>query len=165
MAPLLRFLPADDERIRATVLAIADELTVDGLVLRYKVEETDDGFSGDEGTFTICSFWLVSELSEIGEHERARALCAKLLSFARPLELYAEEIDPTTGAPPGQLPAGLHPPRSHQRRPSRHPGRRGAPLLRRGVLSAFPTVRMTAVVVSAETKVSGRERFSDGFRV
>ena len=49
------------------MLAIADELTVDGLVLRYKVEETDDGLSGEEGTFAICSFWLVSALAEIGE--------------------------------------------------------------------------------------------------
>ena len=49
------------------MLAIADELTVDGLVLRYRVEETDDGLSGEEGTFTICSFWLVSALTEIGE--------------------------------------------------------------------------------------------------
>jgi GH15 family glucan-1,4-alpha-glucosidase len=77
----------------ATVLAIADELTVDGLVLRYRVEETDDGFYCKEGTFTVCSFWLVSALCEIGEHDRAQKLCAKLLSFAGPLELYAEEID------------------------------------------------------------------------
>jgi len=104
LAPLLRFLPPDDPRIRATVLAIADELTVDGLVLRYKVEETDDGFAGREGTFTICSFWLVSALCEIGEHERARELCAKLLSFAGPLELYAEEIDPHTGQQLGNFP-------------------------------------------------------------
>src|SRR6185295_18034465 len=67
LLPLVRFLPADDERIRATVLAIADELTVDGLVLRYKVDATDDGLQGEEGTFTICSFWLVSALVEIGE--------------------------------------------------------------------------------------------------
>ena len=68
--------------VRATVLAIANELTEDELVLRYRVEETEDGFSGEEGTFTICSFWLVSALVEIGEVERARALCAKLLAFA-----------------------------------------------------------------------------------
>jgi GH15 family glucan-1,4-alpha-glucosidase len=104
LAPLLRFLPPDDPRIRATVLAIADELTVDDMVLRYNVEETDDGFSGQEGTFTICSFWLVSALCEIGEHKRARELCAKLLSFAGPLELYAEEIDPHTGQQLGNFP-------------------------------------------------------------
>jgi len=104
LAPLLRFLPPDDPICRNTVIAIADELTVDGFVLRYKVDETDDGFSGVEGSFTICSFWLVSALSEIGEHDRARELCAKLLSFAGPLELYAEEIDPHTGHQLGNFP-------------------------------------------------------------
>ncbi|HYU67250.1 MAG TPA: glycoside hydrolase family 15 protein [Jatrophihabitantaceae bacterium] len=104
LAPLLRFLPPDDPRIRATVLAIADELTVDGMVLRYRTDETDDGFSGEEGTFTICSFWLVSALCEIGETVRARELCAKLLSLASPLELYAEEIDPHTGQQLGNFP-------------------------------------------------------------
>ena len=104
LAPLLRFLPPDDPRIRATVLAVADELTVDGMVLRYRTDETDDGFSGEEGTFTICSFWLVSALCEIGETVRARELCAKLLSLAGPLELYAEEIDPHTGQQLGNFP-------------------------------------------------------------
>jgi GH15 family glucan-1,4-alpha-glucosidase len=104
LAPLVRFLPPDDPRIRATVLAVANELTVHGLVLRYKVEETDDGFSGEEGSFTICSFWLVSALCEIGEYDRARKLCAKLLSFAGPLELYGEEIDPYTGQHLGNFP-------------------------------------------------------------
>jgi GH15 family glucan-1,4-alpha-glucosidase len=104
LLPLVRFLPANDERIRATVLAIADELTVDGLVLRYRVEETDDGLSGEEGTFAICSFWLVSALAEIGEIPRARELCEKLLSFASPLGLYAEEIDPRTGRHLGNFP-------------------------------------------------------------
>ncbi|MDX6323905.1 MAG: alpha,alpha-trehalase [Nocardioidaceae bacterium] len=104
LAPLVRFLSPDDPRIRATVLAIRNELTVDGLVLRYRVEETDDGFQGDEGTFTICSFWLVSALCEIGEFSKARKLCAKLLSFAGPLELYGEEIDPHSGQHLGNFP-------------------------------------------------------------
>src|SRR3989440_6942839 len=64
LLPLVRFLPADDERVRATVLAIADELQVNGFVLRYRVDQTDDGLHGAEGTFLICSFWLVSALSE-----------------------------------------------------------------------------------------------------
>jgi GH15 family glucan-1,4-alpha-glucosidase len=102
--PLVRFLPADDERIRRTVLAIADELSVDGLIRRYKVEETDDGLSGEEGTFTICSFWMVSALVEIGELARARQLCEKLLSYASPLELYGEEIDPGSGRQLGNFP-------------------------------------------------------------
>ncbi len=104
LMPLVRFLPVADPRIRDTVLAIADELTEEGLVLRYRVQETDDGFSGEEGTFTICSFWLVSALSEIGEVVRARGLCEKLLSYASPLQLYAEEIDPKTGRHLGNFP-------------------------------------------------------------
>jgi len=104
LIPLVGFLPPDDERVRATVLAIADELTEDELVLRYRVEETDDGFSGEEGSFTICSFWLVSALTEIGEVDRARALCEKLLSYATPLFLYAEEIDPHSGRHLGNFP-------------------------------------------------------------
>ena len=104
LAPLLRFLPADDPRIVATVLAIADELTDDGLVLRYRTEETDDGLQGQEGTFAICSFWLVSALVEIGELDRARELCERMLSYASPLGLYAEEIDPRTGRHWGNFP-------------------------------------------------------------
>ena len=86
------------------MLAIANELTKDGLVLRYKVEGTDTGFEGEEGTFTICSFWLVSTLAMIGETERAHALCQKLLAYAGPLQLFAEEIDTTTGQHLGNFP-------------------------------------------------------------
>jgi GH15 family glucan-1,4-alpha-glucosidase len=104
LIPIVRFLPSDDERVRATVLAIADELTDHGLVLRYRVDETDDGLSGEEGTFLICSFWLVSALSEIGERERARILCERLLSLASPLGLYAEELDASSGRHLGNFP-------------------------------------------------------------
>ena len=104
LAPLVRFLPPDDPRIRATVMAIADELTHEGLVLRYRVEETDDGLAGEEGTFTICSFWLVSALVEIGELDRAQALCERLLSHASPLLLFGEELDPVSGRHLGNFP-------------------------------------------------------------
>jgi GH15 family glucan-1,4-alpha-glucosidase len=104
LMPLLRFLPADDPRIRATVIAIADELTEDGLVLRYRPELTDDGLGTKEGAFTICSFWLVAALCEIGELDRARKLCEKLLSHASPLGLYGEEIDTETGRHLGNFP-------------------------------------------------------------
>jgi GH15 family glucan-1,4-alpha-glucosidase len=104
LIPIVRFLPADDERVRATVLAIADELGEHGLILRYRVEETDDGLSGEEGTFLICSFWMVSALSEIGERERARALCERLLAHASPLGLYAEELDARSGRHLGNFP-------------------------------------------------------------
>src|SRR6266566_2931336 len=96
--------PPDDQRVRNTVLAIADQLTEDEMVLRYRVDETEDGLTGEEGTFTICSFWLVSALLQIGEPARARALCEKLLSYASPLQLYAEEIDSRTGRQLGNFP-------------------------------------------------------------
>jgi GH15 family glucan-1,4-alpha-glucosidase len=105
LLPIMGFLPPDDERIRATVLAIANELTQDGLVLRYRLDAADDGLSNDaEGTFTICSFWLVAALAMIGELEQAQALFEKLISFAGPLQLYAEEIDATTGLHLGNFP-------------------------------------------------------------
>jgi GH15 family glucan-1,4-alpha-glucosidase len=104
LMPLVRFLPPDDPRIRATVLAVADELAIDGLILRYRTEETDDGLEGREGAFAICSFWLVSALVEIGELDRAHELCERLLSFASPLGLYGEELDPRTGRQLGNFP-------------------------------------------------------------
>jgi GH15 family glucan-1,4-alpha-glucosidase len=104
LAGIFGFLPATDERLRATVLAIADELTEDGFVLRYRTDETDDGMSGKEGSFLICSFWLVSGLSIIGEQQRARDLMEKLLSVASPLGLYAEEFDTSTGRHLGNFP-------------------------------------------------------------
>jgi GH15 family glucan-1,4-alpha-glucosidase len=104
LIPLLRFLPPDDPRVCATVDAIADGLTEHGLVLRYKVDETDDGLSGEEGTFLICSFWLVSALSEIGESARARALCERLLEAAGWLDLFAEELEAGSGRHLGNFP-------------------------------------------------------------
>jgi GH15 family glucan-1,4-alpha-glucosidase len=104
LMPLVGFLPPEDPRVRATVLAISEELTDDGLVLRYRVKETDDGLAGEEGSFTICSFWMVSALAHIGEHTRARELAEKVLSFASPLGLYAEEIDPRSGRHLGNFP-------------------------------------------------------------
>ncbi len=104
LMPLVRFLPADDERMRKTILAVEDELASGGFVLRYRTEETDDGLSGAEGTFLICSFWLVSALSETGETERARKLLDRLLDRASPLGLYAEELEPHTGLHLGNFP-------------------------------------------------------------
>jgi GH15 family glucan-1,4-alpha-glucosidase len=104
LVPLVRFLPPDDERVRNTVLAIADELTENGFVLRYRVEETDDGLRGAEGTFLICSFWLVSALCEIGQDERGAALCERLLGHSSPLRLYAEELDAESGRHLGNFP-------------------------------------------------------------
>ncbi|HEU0249283.1 MAG TPA: glycoside hydrolase family 15 protein [Solirubrobacteraceae bacterium] len=104
LAALFGFLPAGDERLRASVLAIAEELTENGFVLRYRTSETDDGLSGKEGSFLICSFWLVSALAIVGEEQRARDLMEKLLSVASPLGLYAEEFDTATGRHLGNFP-------------------------------------------------------------
>jgi alpha,alpha-trehalase len=104
LAPLFGFLPADDERMRKSVLAIADELTEHGYVLRYRTDETDDGLSGKEGTFLICSFWLVSALAMIGELDRARDLMERLLRRASPLGLFAEEYDVDSGHHLGNFP-------------------------------------------------------------
>jgi GH15 family glucan-1,4-alpha-glucosidase len=104
LAAIFGFLPRDDARLRATVTAIAEELTENGFVLRYKTDETDDGLSGKEGTFLICSFWLVSALAIVGELQHARDLMEKLLRIASPLGLYAEEFDADTGRHLGNFP-------------------------------------------------------------
>ncbi|HEX9299987.1 MAG TPA: glycoside hydrolase family 15 protein [Actinomycetota bacterium] len=104
LAAIFGFLPPDDDRLRATVLAIADDLTEDGFVLRYRTDETDDGLSGKEGTFLICSFWLVSALAIIGEEQRARDLLERLIRISSPLGLYAEEFDTETGHHLGNFP-------------------------------------------------------------
>ena len=104
--PILGFLPATDERMRSTIDAIADGLTEDGLVLRYRNEEglNADGLTGEEGTFVICSFWLVSALAKAGEIDRAERLFDKLVSYANDLGLLAEEIDTATGELLGNFP-------------------------------------------------------------
>jgi GH15 family glucan-1,4-alpha-glucosidase len=108
LLPMLGFLPPQDERIRATVLAIADDLSDGAFVYRYRTESTDDGLEGQpEGSFTACSFWLVSALVEIGELERARTQCEKLVGAASTLGLYGEEIDPTTARHLGNFPQAL----------------------------------------------------------
>jgi alpha,alpha-trehalase len=104
LAALFGFLAHDDERLHASVLAVAEELTENGFVLRYRTDETDDGLSGKEGTFLICSFWLVSALAIIGEEQRARDLMERLLRIASPLGLYAEEFETETARHLGNFP-------------------------------------------------------------
>jgi GH15 family glucan-1,4-alpha-glucosidase len=104
LAAVFGFLPPDDERLRKSVDAIAQELTEDGFVLRYRTDETDDGLSGKEGTFLICSFWLVRALAIVGDLQYARDLMERLLSVASPLGLYAEEFDPTARRHLGNFP-------------------------------------------------------------
>lgn len=104
LAASFGFLPGDDQRLRNTVDAIDNELTEHGFVLRYRTDQTDDGLSGKEGSFVICSFWLVSALAVVGELWRARELLERLLRVASPLGLYAEEFEVDTGRHLGNFP-------------------------------------------------------------
>jgi GH15 family glucan-1,4-alpha-glucosidase len=106
LMPIMGFLPATDERMRATIEAIAADLTEDGLVLRYRSQEgmNADGLMGEEGTFVICSFWLVSALAKAGEVDRAERLFNTLASYANDLGLLAEEIDAANGELLGNFP-------------------------------------------------------------
>jgi len=104
LAAIFDFLPGDDEVLRKSVETIESDLTENGFVLRYRTGETDDGLSGKEGTFLICSFWLVSALGAIGEIQRARDLMERLLRISSPLGLYAEEFDAPTGRHLGNFP-------------------------------------------------------------
>ena len=104
LIPLVRFLPPKDERVCATISAIKEELTENGLVMRYRTDETDDGQHGEEGTFLICSFWLVSALAESGECREAVHLCERLLTYASPMQLYAEELEASSGRLLGNYP-------------------------------------------------------------
>jgi GH15 family glucan-1,4-alpha-glucosidase len=106
LMPILGFLPATDDRMRSTIEAIATDLTEDGLVLRYRNEEglNADGLTGEEGTFVICSFWLVSALAKAGEVERAEMLFDQLTGYANDLGLLAEEVDTASGELLGNFP-------------------------------------------------------------
>jgi GH15 family glucan-1,4-alpha-glucosidase len=106
LMPIYGFLPATDERMRSTIEAIARELTEDGLVLRYRNDEglNPDGLVGEEGTFVICSFWLVSCLAKAGELERAERLFDQLAGYANDLGLLAEEIDTANDEQLGNFP-------------------------------------------------------------
>lgn len=104
MIPLVGFLPPDDPRVTATVEAIRSELTVDGLVRRYAVDRADDGVGGREGTFLICSFWLVDCLAMMGRTAEAQALFSRLLGLRNDVGLLAEQFDPLAGRQLGNFP-------------------------------------------------------------
>ena len=103
LAAIFEFLPGDDKRLRATINAIAEELTEDGFVLATATASLTTA-SRARRTFLICSFWLVSALAIIGELQRARDLMERLLRIASPLGLYAEEFDADTGRRLGNFP-------------------------------------------------------------
>ncbi|MBT2396971.1 glycoside hydrolase family 15 protein [Streptomyces sp. ISL-100] len=106
LMPLYGFLPANDERMYATIEAIARELTEDGMVLRYRTtgDPSVDGLTGKEGAFALCSFWLASALAQAGHPDRAKALFDRVAGFANDLGLLAEEIDPRSGELFGNFP-------------------------------------------------------------
>jgi GH15 family glucan-1,4-alpha-glucosidase len=100
---MVRFLPWNHPRVRGTVEAIARELTTqDGeLVYRYR---HPDGLEGEEGAFSICTFWLAQALAMIGERERAERVFRRMLRHANHVGLYSEEIDPGNGEFLGNFP-------------------------------------------------------------
>jgi GH15 family glucan-1,4-alpha-glucosidase len=106
LMPLVGFLPATDPRMRSTIEAIARDLTEDGLALRYRNVEglNADGLTGEEGTFVLCSFWLVSCLAQAGQIERAEALYDQLAGYANDVGLLGEEIDTANGEQLGNFP-------------------------------------------------------------
>jgi GH15 family glucan-1,4-alpha-glucosidase len=106
LMPLVGFLPATDERIAKSVDAIRRELTVDGLVLRYRTREDAavDGLPHGEGVFLPCSFWLADVLALQGKTEEARELFERLLDLRNDVGLLSEEYDPIAGRMLGNFP-------------------------------------------------------------
>jgi GH15 family glucan-1,4-alpha-glucosidase len=107
LIPRVGFLPCDDERIISTVETIRNELTEDGLVLRYRTDQSDDGLSGHEGSFLICSFWMVNALWGIGQRSEAEELFERLLALRNDVGLLSEEYDPRAGRLVGNFPQAL----------------------------------------------------------
>jgi len=104
MIPLVGFLPPDDPRVIATVEAVESRLTQDGLVQRYNTASTPDGIDGEEGSFLLCSFWLVDNLALIGRRKEAVRLFDRLLALRNDVGLLAEEYDPRAGRQLGNFP-------------------------------------------------------------
>ena len=127
LMPLTKFIAPTDPRWLSTLDAISDELVSDSLVYRYNVEASPDGLDGDEGTFSICTFWYVEALARAGRLDEARLAFEKMLTYANHVGLYSEEIGADRrGA--RQLPAGVHAPGADQRRGEpRPPARRSRP--------------------------------------
>jgi GH15 family glucan-1,4-alpha-glucosidase len=104
MVPLVGFLAPDDPLVVRTVEAIQRELTVDGLVVRYRADPKVDGLAGGEGAFLLCSFWLAQVLALMGREAEARALFERLLTLRNDVGLLSEQHDPETGRMLGNVP-------------------------------------------------------------
>jgi alpha,alpha-trehalase len=105
--PQVGFLPATDPRVRSTVEKIRGQLTAHGLVYRYNTDVTADGLQGTEGTFALCSFWMVDNLAQQGRVDEARTLFEKIIGYANDLGLLSEEIEPTSNELLGNFPQGF----------------------------------------------------------
>jgi GH15 family glucan-1,4-alpha-glucosidase len=95
LMPMVKFIAPKDPRWLSTLDAISRELVADSLVYRYNVKASPDGVDGDEGTFSICSFWYVEALARAGYLDEARLAFEKMLTYANHLGLYSEEIGPS----------------------------------------------------------------------
>jgi pentatricopeptide repeat protein len=95
LMPLVKFVAPTDPRWLSTLDAIGRELVSDSLVYRYNAAASPDGLQGDEGTFSICSFWYVEALARAGRVDEARLVFEKMLTYGNHLGLYSEEIGPT----------------------------------------------------------------------
>ena len=105
LIPQVGFLPADDPRVRGTVEAVERELGVgDGLLLRYRTDDSPDGLPPGEGPFLLCSFWLVDALAMTGRRDDARRIFERLLAIRNDVGLLAEEYDAATGRMLGNFP-------------------------------------------------------------
>jgi GH15 family glucan-1,4-alpha-glucosidase len=95
LMPLVHFIAPTDPRWLSTLDAIGNELVSDSLVYRYDPAASPDGLDGDEGTFSICSFWYVEALARAGRLREARLAFEKMLTYANHVGLYSEEIGPS----------------------------------------------------------------------
>jgi GH15 family glucan-1,4-alpha-glucosidase len=95
LMPLVKFIAPTDPRWLSTLEAISRELVSDSLVYRYNPEASPDGLRGDEGTFSMCTFWYVEALARAGQLDQARLVLEKMFTYANHLGLYAEEVGPT----------------------------------------------------------------------
>jgi GH15 family glucan-1,4-alpha-glucosidase len=107
LIPQVGFLPYEDPRVRGTIEAIEKRLMIDGLVLRYRTENVDDGLPPGEGVFLACSFWMVSALRMLGRTDDARRLFERLLALRNDVGLLAEEYDPRAKRMLGNFPQAL----------------------------------------------------------
>jgi GH15 family glucan-1,4-alpha-glucosidase len=104
--PMVRFIAPADRRWLSTLDAMSSELVSDSLVYRYNVEASPDGLDGEEGTFSMCTFWYVEALARAGRLDEARLVFEKMLTYANHLGLYSEEIGPK-GEALGNFPQAL----------------------------------------------------------